>query len=150
MQVSSLLQELLAQASQVPVPASSLIHIENMAGDLAQRWPQVLGGGQQEALEFLCRKIHVARRVDAVYTQDWTVVAPAVRLSCAGLALLTVVFLAYGSLGAQQPLRERGIFLKYINAAWALLEDHGSAMEASANASLRLLAEQLTVVLSTP
>jgi hypothetical protein len=116
---------------------------------LGRAWPGPLSPEQEESLEALCRKIHIAKRVTSRYGPRWTKDAHAGELNGLEWRLLIVVLIAYAA--AQKPAHEagRGRALKLLNAAFATLdlaqgkmdEPTHTAMTEGAEAMMRLMLE---------
>lgn len=98
------------------VPADRLVVVAELVGLAGLEGAPEEG---RENLDALCRKVHVARRVDASYGPGWKKLADRQPLDVAAHPLLVAVLLANGERVAQ---RDRGYSLKLLNAAVAALE----------------------------
>lgn len=111
--------------------------------ELGRAWPGPLTATQGEALEALCRKIHVAKQVTARYGPGWKKDAAAPGLGTLEWRLLVVVLIAYAA--AQKPDSEagRGLALKLINAALAALDLAAGKLDPPVHAALGEGAESM-------
>lgn len=97
-------------------PAGQLAVVAELVR-LAQLEPQ--GGEARAPLEALCRKVHVARRIDACYGLGWKKLDEPQPLDVSAYPLLVSVLLAHAERAAQG---DRGLSLKLLNAAAAALD----------------------------
>ena len=120
------IKKVLAEAVEAsPAPetlGSSRISTPQTLVKLAQRWPSTPDQEGRAALEALCRKVHVAKKVMNSYQIDWKKDPEARPLDQIHQPLLIAVLLAYSSADKQGTETERGLGLKLLNAALDALD----------------------------
>lgn len=103
-------------------PAGEGISTAAVLAELGRAWPGPLSPEQESALEALCRKIHVAKKVTTHYKPRWKKDAAAPSLSPLQGRLLVVVLIAWAAAQNAGTEEGRGLALKLINAAFAALD----------------------------
>jgi hypothetical protein len=111
--------------ADLPLPTEAepnLVMTSRVLLDLARAWPGPLGDEQRRDLEALCRKLHVAKKLMAVYAPGWNKVPEAVPLPLPYWSLTIVVLLAYSHLTREENRDARGLGFKFLNAALAAVD----------------------------
>ncbi len=141
-EVRSSLDKILESLPALAEPEAGVIDTANVLVDLAHAWPERLSKDRHRSLEALCRKIHVARQVLAVYRPGWKRRKSAEPLLAAFWPLLTGVFLAY-AIPAGGEDADRGQALKNLNAALAALDLAPASERVRGLGELRTWSERL-------
>ena len=106
-----------------PIEADpNLVNTSKILVSLAQTWPEPLSDQQRKDLEALCRKVHVAKKVMAIYAPGWKKVPEPVPLSLPHWPVLITVLLGYSHLDDVNNKDARGLAFKFLNAALTALE----------------------------
>jgi hypothetical protein len=115
--------ELITTDLPYPIEAEpNLVMTSRVLLDLARTWPGPPGDEQRRDLEALCRKLHVAKKLMAVYAPGWNKIPEAVPLPLPYWSLTIAVLLAYSHLSREENRDARGLGFKFLNAAVAAVD----------------------------
>ncbi len=120
-EVQERLNTILESLPELPEAEAGVIHTAAVLVELGCAWPERLSEQRRRSLESLCRKVHVAGRVLAVYRPGWKRKKAAGSLPAGFWPLLLAVLLAYALAGGESET-DRGLALKSLNAALAALD----------------------------
>ena len=138
--------------ADLPEPAASVdgtLQTAAVLAALARSDPAALDTTARRDLEALCRKVHVARRVDTCYSAGWKKRKGEKPLELAWWPVLVAVLLAHSNAAVVADEEGRGYALKQLNAALAAIDlasargdvPHLDALRAWADALLAAIPE---------
>lgn len=106
-----------------PIEADpNLVNTSKTLVSLARTWPEPLSDQQRKDLEAMCRKVHIAKKVMAIYAPGWKKVPEPVPLSLPYWSALIAILLGHSHLDNVNNKDARGLAFKFLNAALASLD----------------------------